>query len=295
MTTVARILEVDLVDDAGPRRDDAEVPEGGLGPAEELVALGVPLVLPGDVEEEGVGGPEAVDLDGVVDDEVGRDEGVDLGRVAAEGGHGVAHGGEVDDGRHAGEVLEDDPGRHEGDLGLAAAAGSPGGEGEDVLGGDDAAAGVAEGVLEEDLQGDGGATEVDPVVEGRQAVVVGEAGAQGSAGAEGVAGARRGQGVSVLVGLVARVGLRCSAGASRVGPVGFVRSGSSVRVRRTPRSLHSSGARVPCRRPEAGRIAGLAVGRCRVGGRVPSESPAAWCRWAASTTPLTVPRRRRAR
>jgi hypothetical protein len=40
-------------------------------------------------------------------------------RVAARGlGHRVAHGGEVDDGRHAGEVLEDHAGRHERELGL---------------------------------------------------------------------------------------------------------------------------------------------------------------------------------
>ena len=101
-------LEVDLVDDAGPRRHDAQVAEGGLGPAQELVALAVALVLALDVEGERAGRPELVDLDGVVDDEVGRDERVDLRRVAAELGHRVAHRREVDDGRDAGEVLEED-------------------------------------------------------------------------------------------------------------------------------------------------------------------------------------------
>ena len=39
------VLEVDLVNDPGARGHDLEVREGVLGPAEELVALAVPLVL----------------------------------------------------------------------------------------------------------------------------------------------------------------------------------------------------------------------------------------------------------
>ena len=92
-------LEVDLVDDAGPGRHDAQVAERGLGPAQQLVALAVALVLALDVEGERAGRPEPVDLDGVVDDEVGRDERVDLRRVAAEVGHRVAHDRQVDDRR----------------------------------------------------------------------------------------------------------------------------------------------------------------------------------------------------
>ena len=62
----------------------AQVAEGGLRPAQELVALDVALVLALDVERERAGRPEPVDLDGVVDDEVGRHERVDQRRVAAE-------------------------------------------------------------------------------------------------------------------------------------------------------------------------------------------------------------------
>ena len=148
-------LEVHLVDDAGPGRHDPQVAERGLGPAQELVALAVALVLALDVEGERPGRAEPVDLDGVVDDEVGRDERVDPRRVAAEIGHRVAHDREVDDRGHAGEVLEDDPGRHERDLGLRGDARPPGGERLDVLRPDDAAAGVAQDVLEQDLQRDG--------------------------------------------------------------------------------------------------------------------------------------------
>ncbi len=151
-----QVLEVDLVDDAGAGRNDAQVAEGGLGPAQELVALAVALVLALHVEGERVAGAVAVDLDGMVDDQVGRHERVDPGRVAAQLGHGVAHRGQIDHGRDAGEVLEDDPRRHERDLDLGRRPGArlPGGEGRDVLLADDAAAGVAEDVLEQDLHRD---------------------------------------------------------------------------------------------------------------------------------------------
>ena len=144
-------LEVDLVDDAGARRHDAQVAERGLGPAQELVALAVALVLALDVEGERAGRPEPVDLDGVVDDEVGRDERVDLRRVAAEVGHRVAHDRQVDDRRDAGEVLEEDARGHERDLGLGGGARPPGQQRLDVRRLDHAAAGVAEEVLEQDL------------------------------------------------------------------------------------------------------------------------------------------------
>ena len=99
-----------------PGRDDLEVVEGALAPAQELVALAVALVLDLDVALEGLGRAEDVGDDGVVDDHLGGRERVDLGRVAAEVGHRLAHGGEVDDAGHAGEVLHDHAGRRELDL-----------------------------------------------------------------------------------------------------------------------------------------------------------------------------------
>ena len=119
------VLDVDLVHDAGARRHDLEVVERGLAPAQELVALAVALVLDLDVALEGVLGAEQVGDHRVVDHELGWRERVDLGRVAAEGLHGLAHGGEVDDARHAGEVLHDDPGRGELDLGVGLRLGHP--------------------------------------------------------------------------------------------------------------------------------------------------------------------------
>ena len=120
--------------DAGSGRDDAEVPERLLRPAEEGVALAVALVLALYVDQEGRLGPVLVHLYRVVDDQVGGNERVDAGGVAAHLGHGIAHGGQVDDARHASEVLEDDAGRHERELVLARVGRVPGGEGPDVVG-----------------------------------------------------------------------------------------------------------------------------------------------------------------
>lgn len=102
-----QVLDVDLVDDAGARGDDLELVEGGLAPAQELVALLVAAVLQLDVLAEGLLRTELVGDDGVVDDQLGRGERVDLGRVAAQLLDGLTHGGEVHDTRHTGEVLHD--------------------------------------------------------------------------------------------------------------------------------------------------------------------------------------------
>ena len=80
---LAEIFEVHLVDDAGAGRDDAEVLEGLLRPAQQRVALAVALVLALDVEGEGARVAEGVHLHRVVDDEVGGDEWIDAGGVAA--------------------------------------------------------------------------------------------------------------------------------------------------------------------------------------------------------------------
>ena len=75
--------------------------ERALGPAEQLVALDVALVLDGHVLVIGRGVARALDDDRVVDDQLHRDQGVDLRRVAPEARQGIAHGGQVDHAGHA--------------------------------------------------------------------------------------------------------------------------------------------------------------------------------------------------
>ena len=94
--------------DAGVGRHDAEVVERLLAPAEERVALVVALELELAFCPNACDVRELVDLHRVVDDEVGGRERVDLLGVAAQRRDRLAHRGEVDDRRDAGEVLQED-------------------------------------------------------------------------------------------------------------------------------------------------------------------------------------------
>ena len=189
----AEVLEVDLVDDAHARRHDAEAVERALRPAQQLVALAVPLVLAVDVAGVGELAAERVDLDGVVDHEVARHERVDARGVAACARHRGAHGGEVDDRGHAREVLQDDAGGMERHgravrwvLGVA-------GERLDVGLADVLSAGMAQQVLEQDLDGVGQPREIadSEFGEALEANEVGSAPGKGGSRAVGIVGHAR--------------------------------------------------------------------------------------------------------
>ena len=106
-----QVLDVDLVHDPGPRRDDGEVLERLLAPLEEPVALGVAAVLDLDVAGERVAGAEHVGDHRVVDHQLGGDLRVDQRRVLAELGHGEPHRREVDQRRDAVGVVQEGPRR----------------------------------------------------------------------------------------------------------------------------------------------------------------------------------------
>ena len=111
-----QILEIDLMTDAGSRRNDPEILEGALAPFQEIIALAVARVFVRDVIRQGFRRTEFIDDDRVVDDEVHGHQRIDLRRIAAELGHAVAHCSEIDDGRHAGEILHQHASRPEADL-----------------------------------------------------------------------------------------------------------------------------------------------------------------------------------
>ncbi len=147
-----QVFEIHLVDDAGVGRDDREIVEGRLSPAQEGVALAVALEFEQGIEVQRIRRSVVVHHHRVVDHELCGDERVDLCGIAAELRHGVAHGGEVHDGRHAREVLHDDARRRECDLALRQLARIRIREGEDVGTGHAAAVLVPQQVLEQDLQ-----------------------------------------------------------------------------------------------------------------------------------------------
>ncbi len=138
--------------DAGAGRHDAEIAECLLAPLQELVALFVALIFELDIASESHRRAELVDDDRVVDDEVDRHQRVDLLRIASQRGEAVTHGGQVDHGRNAGEILHQHAGRTVGDLDAGGAlVGQPGGYGLDGLLGDGAAVFVAQEVLKQNL------------------------------------------------------------------------------------------------------------------------------------------------
>ena len=87
-----------------------------LAPAEESVALDIAPHFHLGVEGEGVGTAELVHLHGMIDYEFGGKERINFLGVAAEIFDGVAHGGKINHGRNAGEILEQDSSGHEGDF-----------------------------------------------------------------------------------------------------------------------------------------------------------------------------------
>ena len=137
-------------DDAGARRDDAEVAERLLAPAQEGVALAVPVVLHLDVVVERDAGAELIDLHGVVDHELGGLQRVDGLGLPAHRLDRFPHRGEIDHCGNAGEVLHQDAGRRERDLARRFGRGVPAGERLDVVRLDRETVLVAEQGLQQD-------------------------------------------------------------------------------------------------------------------------------------------------
>ena len=150
-----QIFEIDLMADAGARRHHAEIVEGARAPAQERVALAVPLIFPVDIDLERLVGAEGVDHHRMVDDEIDRRQRIDLVRIAAERRHGVAHGGEIDHRRHAGEILHQDARRAEGDLLVALALLQPLRDAANIVGGDAPPVLVAQQIFEQHLEREG--------------------------------------------------------------------------------------------------------------------------------------------
>ncbi len=149
---LAEVFQIHLVADAGARWHHGEVVECLLAPAQELVALAVALHLDRDVLLECLIVAETVDHHRVVDDQVHRRQRIDLLRIAAGLGHGVAHGCKIDDCRDAGEVLHQYAGRAVLDLHRGAARIQPAHQGFQVVGADCLVVFPAQQVLQQHLQ-----------------------------------------------------------------------------------------------------------------------------------------------
>ncbi|RMT58220.1 hypothetical protein ALP43_01621 [Pseudomonas azotoformans] len=105
-------LQIDLVHDAVARRDHIDVLEGLFGPLDEVETVFVATVFNGAVFFEGLRiKTTGLDGQGVVDDQLGGHYRVDLRRVAALLGDGIAQAGEVDKSGLAEDVMAHHAGR----------------------------------------------------------------------------------------------------------------------------------------------------------------------------------------
>ena len=88
----------------------------------------------------------------MVNHKINWGQGVNLFRISAQMGHGIAHGGQIDHGWNAGKVLHQDPGRAERDLVLdRALIDQPGGNGAQVGLADGLAILIAQQVFQQNL------------------------------------------------------------------------------------------------------------------------------------------------
>ncbi len=91
----------------------------------------------------------------MVDDHVDRHERVDFGRVGAEAGQRAAHGSEVDQAGHSGEVLQDHARGFERQLVAANVFGVPVGDAVDILLGDFKVVALTQRLFDHDFDREG--------------------------------------------------------------------------------------------------------------------------------------------
>ena len=105
------MLQIDLMANARAGRDRLEIVQRLGTPFQKVIAFGIALIFDFDILFRRLGMAEFVDHDAVVDDQMHRDQRVDLRRVGFQRGHGIAHRSEVNYARHAGKILQQNAGR----------------------------------------------------------------------------------------------------------------------------------------------------------------------------------------
>ena len=122
------ILEIDLVDDADAGRHDFERVEGLHAPFQKLVTLAVAREFEFEILGKRVAAAGEIDLDRVVNDQIDGHQRLDDFWIFPELGHRRTHRREIDQQRHAREILQHDARNDEGDFLRALGLGRPGRE-----------------------------------------------------------------------------------------------------------------------------------------------------------------------
>ena len=101
-----QVLQIDLVNDTGVGRHNREILECRLPPTQEGIALLITLEFQLGIELKRLWRAELVHLHRVVNHQLGRLQRIDQIGVSTQRLHSVAHGRQIDHGRHAGEILQ---------------------------------------------------------------------------------------------------------------------------------------------------------------------------------------------
>jgi len=99
--------------DTGAGRDGQEVLEGGLTPLEEFESFIVSFEFNSFVSFSGISSLGNIDLNGVINDQIDGDQGVDLLGITSKSGHSVSHSSQIDDTGDTSEILQKNSSRLE--------------------------------------------------------------------------------------------------------------------------------------------------------------------------------------
>ncbi len=130
---LSQILQIDLMHYAGGWRNNAEITEGRLSPAQKGVPFPIPFILSLHVELKGVGLTKEIHLNRMIDDQVHRDQRINSVRVFSHLGHGITHHGQIHQGRKPGKVLKENSRRCESDFPIGLLFGVPMDHGLDIF------------------------------------------------------------------------------------------------------------------------------------------------------------------
>ena len=111
-----KALDIDLVADSRPRRNDPDIFEGLLRPFQETIALPIARELHLHVFLERIRAARRIGNDRMVDNQIERNLRVDTRRVAPQIARRFAHDRQVDEHGHPREILQQDACRHIFDL-----------------------------------------------------------------------------------------------------------------------------------------------------------------------------------
>ncbi len=103
------VFEMDLVNDAGCRWDDAHILERLRAPAQKFVSLAIPLEFELRVLTRRIRRAKDIHVQRMVNHQIRRHARIDRARVPAKPMDRLAHRGKVNQARQAGEILHQDP------------------------------------------------------------------------------------------------------------------------------------------------------------------------------------------